>query len=188
MIEYKELLWNNADIYDSIEMKVDVREIYEVLFDNLNGVSFHKKAVEPYIKDFTQWENYSSWKQQFDISNWYFYVAFDEGNPIGGAILCHHTPEIHMLEGRDDLGVLWDIRVNSIYKHQGIGQNLFNMVREKAKALGLKQLKIECQNNNVPAVDFYLKQGAHIGVIHKYAYFKEKDISDEVQLLMYLDL
>ncbi|MEA4890796.1 MAG: GNAT family N-acetyltransferase [Clostridiaceae bacterium] len=191
MIRYKELPWNDAelaDLYDSIEMKVHVKAIYEVIIEDLSGISFHKTAVEPYVKDFTFWEKYSRWKTEFDISNWHFYVAFDEDYPIGGAALCHKTPQIHMLDGREDLGVLWDIRVDSMYKHHGIGQCLFDRVRENAKALGLKQLKIECQNNNVPAVNFYLKQGAHIGAINKYAYYKEKYISDEVQLLLYLDL
>ncbi len=191
MIHYKELPWNDAELaelYDSIEMKVRVHEIYEVIIEDLSGISFHKTAVAPYVKDFTFWEKYSRWKTEFDISSWHFYMAFDDERPIGGAALCLNTPQIHMLDERDDLGVLWDIRVDSMYKHRGIGQHLFDRVRENAKTLGLKQLKIECQNNNVPAVNFYFKQGAHIGAINKCAYYKEKNISNEVQLLLYLDL
>ena len=188
MIHYEELTWNNAELYDSIEMKVTVQEIYEVRIEDLSGISFHKTAVEPYVKDFTHWEQYSRWKTEFDISDWHFYIAFDEDRPIGAATLCHNTPQIHMLDGREDLGVLWDIRVDSMYKHHGIGQCLFDMVKEKAKILGLKQLKIECQNNNIPSVDFYFKQGAHLGAINKYAYYGGKNISEEIQLLLYLDL
>ena len=159
MSHYREIAWDDAAIYDDVEMKVIVSEIYEVVIKDLSGITFRRKSVEPTVKDFTTW-----------------------------AVLCHHTPRVNMLEGRDDLGVLWDIRVASGYKRLGVGQHLFDAIRDKAMALGLKQLKIECQNSNVPAVRFYLKQGAHIGAMSKYAYFKEKDIADEVQLLLYLDL
>ena len=90
--------------------------------------------------------------------------------PIGAAALCCRTPGVHMLEGRDDLGVLWDLRVDTKFKRQGIGQQLFDLVKAKAKQLGLRQLKIECQNMNVPAVNFYLKQGAQFGAVNRYAY------------------
>ena len=42
-----------------------------------------------------------------------------------------------MLEGRDDLAVLWDIRVSDDYKHQGIGQHLFDLAISK----DLKQIE-----------------------------------------------
>ena len=102
--------------------------------------------------------------------------------------MCSHSAELHMLEGREDLGVLWDIRVDSSYKRRGVGGKLFCMVKTKAIELGLNQLKIECQNNNVPAVDFYFRQGAHLGALNRYAYYGDKDAAEEVQLLLYLDL
>ncbi|WP_165392464.1 GNAT family N-acetyltransferase [Blautia producta] len=107
---------------------------------------------------------------------------------MGGAVLCSHSAELHMLEGREDLGVLWDIRVDSSYKRRGVGGKLFCMVKTKAIELGLDQLKIECQNNNVPAVDFYFRQGAHLGAVNRYAYYGDEDAAEEVQLLLYLDL
>lgn len=188
MIIYREIPSCDADLYDNIEMKVLVTEIYEVIARDLEGISFEKRSVIPYWKDFTIWDKYANWKRQFNISNWYFVVAFDDSVPVGGAVLCHHTPKLDMLDGRSDLGVLWDIRVDSKYKRTGIGQHLFDLIREKAKALHLRQLKIECQNVNIPAVNFYFKQGAHLGAVNRYAYFREKSVADEVQLLLYLDL
>lgn len=142
VIHYVEIDKSDASVYDEIEMKVRVKEIYEV-----NG-----------------------------------------NRPVGGAVLCSHSSELNMLEGREDLGVLWDIRVDSGYKHCGVGQSLFQLVKDKAENLGLIQLKIECQNNNVPAVDFYFKQGAHIGAVNRYAYYGNKDAADEVQFLLYVNL
>lgn len=187
---YTEIEKTDAYIYDKVEMKVRVEEIYEVVIKDLDGISFIKKAVAPYIKDFSGHANYKRWNQQFDLSNWHFFMAFDGEKPVGGAVLCCHCAELHMLEGREDLGILWDIRVDSAYKRRGVGGKLFDMVKTKAKELGLCQLKIECQNNNVPAAAFYFKQGAHLGAVNRYAYayYGDADEAEEVQLLLYLDL
>lgn len=187
---YTEIEKTDAYIYDKVEMKVRVEEIYEVVIKDLDGISFIKKAVAPYIKDFSGHANYKRWNQQFDLSNWHFFMAFDGEKPVGGAVLCCHCAELHMLEGREDLGIPWDIRVDSAYKRRGVGGKLFDMVKTKAKELGLCQLKIECQNNNVPAAAFYFKQGAHLGAVNRYAYayYGDADEAEEVQLLLYLDL
>ena len=187
-IQYTELRKTDACIYDKVEMKVPVKEIYEVEIKDLSGITFQKRDTVPYVKDFSGDANFKRWNQQFDLSNWHFFMAFDGEKPVGGAVLCSHSAELHLLEGREDLGVLWDIRVDSSYKRRGVGGKLFCMVKTKAIELGLNQLKIECQNNNVPAVDFYFRQGAHLGAINRYAYYGDEDAAEEVQLLLYLDL
>ena len=188
VIHYVEIDKSDASVYDEIEMKVRVKEIYEVNGNGMDGITFQKKKVSPYTKDFTENANYKRWKRQFDLENWNFFVAFDGNRPVGGSVLCSHSSELNMLEGREDLGVLWDIRVDSGYKHCGVGQRLFQLVKDRAENLGLIQLKIECQNNNVPAVDFYFRQGAHLGAVNRYAYYGDEDAAEEVQLLLYLDL
>jgi len=115
-------------------------------------------------------------------------MAFDGERPIGGATLATRTEEINMLAGRDDLAVLWDIRVDGDYKHQGIGQALFDMAVKWAREQWLVQMKIECQNNNIPAVKFYHKQGAVLSAIDEYAYYREPELRHEAQLIWYLDL
>lgn len=187
MIRYLEAGPECGEVYDRIEMKAKISQIYQVEFRDLEGIAFHKVPVTPCEKDFAQWERFSLWEQQFDLSNWHFFLALDGERPVGGAVLCHHTPGMQMLEGREDLGVLWDLRVEGSCQRQGIGSRLFQMATQKAKELGLSQMKIECQNNNLPAVDFYLRQGAHLGAVNRYAYW-EDGLEQEVQLLMYLDL
>ena len=49
-------------------------------------------------------------------------------------------------------------------------------------------MKIECQNNNVPAVKFYHKQGAVLSAIDEYAYYNEPKYRNEAQLIWFLDL
>ena len=49
-IRYTEIEKTDAYIYDKVEMKVRVEEIYEVVIKDLDGISFIKRAVAPYIK------------------------------------------------------------------------------------------------------------------------------------------
>lgn len=115
-------------------------------------------------------------------------MAFDEEKPIGAMTVAGTTPNLNMLSGRDDVCILWDIRVIDGYKHQGVGQKLFDMGIKRAKEDGYKQMIIECQNNNVPACKFYHKQGAVLSKIDMYAYFLEEDCKNEVQFIWYLDI
>ena len=82
----------------------------------------------------------------------------------------------------------WDIRVADAYKHNGIGQKLLDIGIAGAKNDGYSQMIIECQNNNVPACNFYKKQGAMLSKIDMYAYYLEADIRNEIQFVWYLDL
>lgn len=52
----------------------------------------------------------------------------------------------------------------------------------------LVQMKIECQNNNVPAAKFYHKQGAILSMVDEYAYYNEPEFRHETQFIWYLDL
>ena len=115
-------------------------------------------------------------------------MAFDDEKPIGAMTIAGRTPELNMLSGRDDVCILWDIRIIDRYKHQGIGQKLLDMGIQEAKSDGYKQMIIECQNNNVPACKFYHKQGALLSKIDMYAYYHEEACKDEVQFIWYLDL
>jgi len=115
-------------------------------------------------------------------------MAYDGERPVGAAAVASRDKTANMLDGRDDLAVLWDIRVDDAYKHQGVGQTLFDMVVKWSREQGLVQLKIECQNNNVPAVKFYHKQGAVLTAVNEYAYFNEPEYRHEAMLIWMLDL
>ena len=93
-----------------------------------------------------------------------------------------------MLSNRDDLAVLWDIRVDDAYKRQGVGQTLFDMAVEWSKSQGLKQVKIECQNNNITACKFYRKQGARLCAFDEYAYYNNPECKHETQFIWLVDL
>lgn len=186
MIEYKEISIDKLEEYGNIPFYYDTNQKYELkkIKNGLGGILLELVDVSEYHKDFgTRTER---WKELFDLSNWKFYAAYNANNEmVAGCTLATKTSNCNMLEGRNDLAVLWDIRVSDKYKHQGIGQHLFDIAKEYAREQGFKQLKVECQNTNPNAVRFYHKQGMRLCAINEYAY---PDCTNEVQLLWYLDL
>ena len=130
----------------------------------------------------------TKYEEQFDISNWAVFMSFDGDKPIGGVTIAARTKEVLLLSNRDDLAVLWDIRVDDAYKRQGVGQALFDIAVEWSRAQGLKQMKIECQNNNIPACNFYHKQKASLCAFDEYTYYSEPECRHEVQLIWFMDL
>lgn len=190
MLLYREIDHQFFKQYDQIPMLVHVtRELRLEKPDNgLGGLLLREVPVSPYTKDLSQYEIASDYEKEFDISNWKFFMAFDGGIPVGGITLASRTENVQMLDGRNDLCVLWDIRVHDAYKRQGIGKKLFELGVQWAVETGLSQIKIECQNNNIPACKFYQKQGAVLSAINEYAYHQDPDIRGEIQLIWYLDL
>ena len=74
----------------------------------------------------------------------------------------HDSPELDFLEGRDDLAALWDIRVAPEWRGQGVGSMFFEHVVRYARSAGCAELKIETQDINVNACNFYAKHGCRL--------------------------
>lgn len=185
-IVYKELPLNKLEDYGNISFSYKTTKKYELkkINNGLGGILLELIDVPEFYKDFGMKINH--WKEMFDLTNWKFFVAYNEKNKIiAGCTVATNTSNCNMLEGRDDLALLWDIRVTDEYKCKGIGQHLFDMAKDFAKSNGFKKLKVECQNTNPAAVNFYHKQGMKLCGIDEYAY---NEYPNEVQLLWYLDL
>ena len=192
MITYKKVDSGFFPQYDQIPMRVNVESYYRIEKHNrgLGGFALVETPVDyPYIKDFCVGDDESveRWKR-WGISNWAFFMAFDGERPVGAAAVASRSEKANMLSGRYDLAVLWDIRVDDDYKGQGVGQRLFDMAIAWSRSQGLVQMKIECQNNNVPACNFYHKQGAVLAAIDEYAYYNEPEYRHEAQFIWMLDL
>ncbi|MCR4642494.1 MAG: GNAT family N-acetyltransferase [Lachnospiraceae bacterium] len=190
MIQIKKTDRSFFEMYDSVSMNVDVRSEFRIkrIDNGLGGLVFEEVKVKPYVKDLSVYERATEYEKEFDISHWFFYMAFDDEKPVGAMTIAAREPKLYMLSGRDDACVLWDIRVTDGYKHRGIGQKMLDMGIKEAKENGYRQMIIECQNNNVPACRFYKKQGALLSKVDMYAYYQEEACRDEVQFLWYLDL
>jgi len=159
----------------AISIAFVVYRVLEVrLFDGgLGGMSLTQTAVtDSYVKDYDALEGAGPqcWPGRFDVTNWALIGARRNGASVGGAVIATRTPGLHMLGGRDDVAVLWDIRVSPRERGGGIGSALFRAAEDWAGARGFRWLKIETQNVNVPACRFYQKMGCTLGAIDRFAY------------------
>ena len=190
MITYKQIDESYFGQYDKIPMIVRVTSIYQLekINSGLGGMLLVETPVEEYNKDLGVYTEATKYAAEFDITNWAFFMAFHDDMPIGAVTIASRTEGVQMLDGRDDMSVLWDLRIDDRFKQQGIGSKLFNLAVDWSKSQGFSQMKIECQNNNVPACRFYKKQGAILGKVDEYAYFKDAAVRDEVQLIWYFDI
>lgn len=157
----------------------------EISDKGLGGIRFVEEAVEkPFIKDYDvyQDERPTRWSEKFDLSNWGILSAFVGNKRVGGAAIAWKTPEVLMLEGRDDLACLWDLRVSADYRGKRVGSALFKNALAWAKERNCRLFKVETQNINVPACRFYASQGCELGSINRYVY---PETMNEVQLVWY---
>jgi GNAT superfamily N-acetyltransferase len=173
-----------------VPISFTVRRVFDVVAtDNTPGQFelLERQVEKPYLKNYDEMneEGPTEWTRSFDTSNWGFVRAELSGTLVGGAVIACKTPNVTMLEGREDLAVLWDIRVSPELRRQGVGSALFLAVEEWAISRGCRQLKIETQNINVPACNFYARHGCRLGAVTRLAY---PELPAEIQLLWYKDL
>ncbi|RYG20133.1 GNAT family N-acetyltransferase [bacterium] len=83
---------------------------------------FVEIPVPPFEKDYDALESPLEWPRRFDLRHW---VLLETDG--GRAAVAWNTPGIDMLEGRNDLAVLWDIRVAPEMRGQGVGKALVNV-------------------------------------------------------------
>ena len=173
--------------YGNIPISFTVDSKYRVdVNERRRGWRLTEEPVRtPYVKDYDAGGERPLRWQKRDLSNWLILAAIENATRLGGAVVAWNTPGVDMLEGRGDLAVLWDLRVQPDRRRAGIGQRLFDHAAAWARAKGCRQLKVETQNINVPACRVYAKQGCYLGAARPGAY---PEFPDEIQLLWYLDL
>ena len=178
--------------YSTIPSRFEVKSrlSVEVLNDGFGGVALNEEVVSPtYIKDYDvmDGEGPTRWVRDFDTANWVMFLAREGNLTIGGATVAFRTPGVFMLGGRDDIAVVWDIRVNPAYRRSRIGSSLFKEAVKWAKERGCKYLKVETQNVNIPACRFYISQGCQLGEINRFAYTNPR-LVNEVMLVWYREI
>ena len=182
--------------YAQIPIRFRVESVLRVdeIDHGLGGLKLSKEPVDkPYEKDYDSYEKDedgppANWLKHFDVSQWLFLMGYDGETPVGGAVVAFRSSKVNMLEGRDDLAGLWDIRVHPGYRGRGIGTALFDQAAVWARKQGCKQLKAETQNINIRACEFYAARGCHLGNINRYGYSNEPRVAHEVSLYWYLNL
>jgi GNAT superfamily N-acetyltransferase len=156
----------------------------EVVDRGLGGWRLTERPVAPYVKDYDAHEP-PTFAERWDTRAWVLLSAFQDAQYVGGAVVAWRTPALSLLECRDDLAALFDIRIEPRRRGQGLGSQLFAAACAWARQRRCRQLKIETQNVNVPACRFYARRGCELRAIQPRAY---PALPNEVQLLWYLDL
>jgi GNAT superfamily N-acetyltransferase len=176
--------------HGQISVAFEVRTILDlaVADSGLGGLVLReRKLASPYVKDYDSiaGNRPDDWSRCFDTRNWTLHSAWIDARRAGGIVVAFKTANLDMLERRQDLALIWDLRVAPHLRGRGVGSALFAAAEAWAKVLGCKQLKVETQNVNVPACRFYAQQGCTLGGIHRFAY---PLIPTEIQLLWYKDV
>ena len=176
--------------YATIPTAFEVREVLSIVMPErgLHGVQLVVRQVDvPYVKDYDAEPAHhpSRWRSRFDVTHWGVLGAWVGGARVGGAVIAWRSSEVEVLDGRQDLAVLWDLRVAPAARGQGVGAALFREAEQWAIGRGASWLRAETQNVNVPACRFYASQGCTLGALHRFAY---ASLPDEVQLLWYKQL
>lgn len=172
----------------SIEFMVD--RILEVTTpnDGLGGIVLTERPVlEPYTvnHDAREGEGPARWAKRFDVSNWGLLFAESDGVRVGGAVIAFDTHNLFMLEGRRDIAALWDLRVQPAFRGRGVGTRLVEASETWAKSKDCVSLKIETQNVNVRACEFYAVQRYALRSVDRFVY---GDFLDETQLIFAKEL
>ncbi|MDP4199986.1 MAG: GNAT family N-acetyltransferase [Bacteroidota bacterium] len=148
-------------------------------------VLVEQPIAQPYLKDYDNDEDPRDWASRFDLSNWVMISASDGAKRVGGAIIAFDTIGVDMLEGRSDLSVMWDIRVDPGYRRRGVGSTLFVEALNWSLTHGCREIKVETQDINVAACNFYQRMGCRLRSVHPGAY---PTLPDEIQFLWYREL
>ena len=184
-IQHEAVTVTALEEYATVSIAFVVDRILQVTVADggLGGFSLTDTAVaDPYVKNYDALEGAAPvhWPERFDTSNWGLICGRRDGSMVGGAVIAFSTPGVRMLGGRDDIAVLWDIRVSPDERGTGVGSALFRAAADWAAARGCEWLKIETQNVNTAACRFYQKIGCTLGAIDRFAY---PELPGEVQLL-----
>lgn len=181
--------------YAAVPIRFSVTAVLNLVLveAGLGGFRLSEVPVrEPYERDFdrTLGEDTGprSWPADFDVAPWGIFLARCRGQPVGGVTVAWRTPAMRMLEGREDLATIWDIRVIPELRGRGLGRRLFETALDWARAQGAVQISVETQNTNVAACRFYARMGCTLGRVHRFAYVGYPDAAGEIMLVWYRDL
>lgn len=168
--------------YARVPIRFVVRGVLDVTRGAEGGWRLTPHALPvPYVKDYdTTGSAPLDWPRRFDLSTWGILAAMAGRQRVGGAVIAFDSTDVHLLEGRRDLALLWDLRVAPEARRSGVGEKLVNAVERWARARRCRALDVETQNTNVPACRFYERLGFTLRDARAGVY---PGLPDEIQLL-----
>ena len=171
--------------YAQVPIGFTVTEVFDdaAISTLLSGTPATPSALaRPYWKDYDRHRDShpTDWPKRFDLSHWTSFAAYDDSRRVGGAVLILGDPDVDLLRGHTDCGLLWDLRVGPDVRGQGIGSALLDAVVRKAARSGAPEIWVETQQVNVPACRLYQRHGFRLERAIKGAY---AELPSEVELL-----
>jgi GNAT superfamily N-acetyltransferase len=164
-----------------IAFRVERQYRVECLRQGLGGLALIEEEVVPYIKDYDALSGGPlAWQQRWDMSQWGILAAYEGERRVGGAVIAWKTNDLVISGNPEESAVLWDLRVDSGFRHIGVGSRLLACAINWARARFCCRLEIETQNTNVPACKFYARHGCDLVAIDRSAY---GNVCNEVRLL-----
>jgi GNAT superfamily N-acetyltransferase len=134
-----------------IEIRDAIREDSPIILDFIKGIATYEKLLNEVEANVSDIE-----KSIFDQKDAYVVLAFDQETPIGFALYFYNYSTF---KGRKGL-YLEDLFVRETYRSQGVGNQLFEFLRKKAKKENCGRMEWVCLDWNQNAIDFYTKKGA----------------------------
>ena len=172
----------------SIAFHVESQLRVDLVDNGLGGIRLIEEKIDPpYMRDGDAiWPTGpNQWANQWDVSNWGIFAAFDGRERVGGAVVAWNTPGPEILRGGSLEAALWDIRVSPGQRGRGVGSQLFAHAAQWARSRGSRAMKVETNNVNVAACRFYTRHRCELASLSRLAY---AGIRNEVQLVWWLDL
>lgn len=79
---------------------------------------------------------------------------------------------------------IWEFHILPAYHHQGVGRQMMESLAENGRAAGMRTMRVETQNTNVPAIRFYRAVGFHTEGVDVSFYSNDDIVSGEVAIFM----
>ena len=118
-------------------------DIAKMTLDDLNSIK------DNLISDFDDFWNYSVFKSELESDSSHYLVVKDNSKIIGFAGIKVTVPDCDIM----------NIVVKKDFRNQGIGSLLLKELISLAKSLNVKNLFLEVNENNAPAILLYNKFG-----------------------------
>jgi GNAT superfamily N-acetyltransferase len=131
-----------------------------------------EESVEPRIK------NYDAIPEERPTAHRHrgclgIFAAFDGDQRVGGTIVARDLPDFDIADGRSDIAVIIDLRVDSGFRNRGCGRHLFQHAADWARANNCELVRVETQDINVAACQFYERMGCALLSFEEDAYGPE---------------
>jgi GNAT superfamily N-acetyltransferase len=149
--------------YSSVSSGFESKSMLDVVRSRGGLDMVERPLATPYRKSYDDFEDPIA--RGYDTRNWALISAFAGNERVGGLVLAAATPGVARLEGRADLGVIWDMRVAPAWRRKTVGTAMLYAARVWAWQHGCRQLKAETQNTNEGACKFFSHHGFELSEV-----------------------